>query len=203
MKHIATYQIQDTFKITGRGIVFSGFILDGKFMTGDFIRFTFKGEQLERKIKGIDVRMRVIEGKPHVGVLIESTNEKEIDDLRNWKPQKTIGKIYSLREVEIDQSEKMKTNKSISKNLNGIIQMLLSLLWISHYAILFYNYHFADILYTFKYPNWTLLIFFLMGVLGLLIGYFVYVGKKSSKIGYLNILGILIFGVTIDLLVNY
>ncbi|NRA91896.1 MAG: hypothetical protein HRU26_04300 [Psychroserpens sp.] len=62
MKHTATYQIHDTIKITGRGIVFTGCLLDGKFLPGDFIRFDFKGQLLERNIKGIDAGMRVTEG---------------------------------------------------------------------------------------------------------------------------------------------
>ena len=95
MKHIATYQIHDTFRVTGRGIVFAGHILDGDFMTGDFIKFDFNGLMLERKIKGIDAGMRVAEGKPNVGVMIDCPNEKEIDDLRNWNPNKITGKIYS------------------------------------------------------------------------------------------------------------
>lgn len=99
MKHIATYQIHDTFRITGRGIVFSGNILDGEFMTGDFIKFDFNGQILERKIKGVDAGMRVVEGKPNVGVMIESSNEQEIDDLRKWNPNLTIGKIYSKNET--------------------------------------------------------------------------------------------------------
>ena len=95
MKHIATFEIHETFRITGRGIIFTGLILDGKFMTGDFIRFDFKGHLLERKIKGIDAGMRVTEDKPNVGVLIEITNDQEIEELRNWHPNATVGKIYS------------------------------------------------------------------------------------------------------------
>jgi hypothetical protein len=99
MKHIATYQIHDTFRITGRGIVFAGFILNGEFMTGDFIRFDFKGQLLERKIKGIDAGMRVSEGKPNVGIMIESPNDQEIEELRNWNPNLTVGEIYSKNEI--------------------------------------------------------------------------------------------------------
>ena len=43
--------------------------------------------------------MRVTEGKPNVGIMIESPNEQEIDDLRNWNPNLTIGKIYSKNET--------------------------------------------------------------------------------------------------------
>ena len=68
-------------------------------MTGDFIRFDFNGQLLERKIKGIDARMRVSEGKPNVGVMIESTNDQEIEELKNWNPNLTVGEIYSKDEI--------------------------------------------------------------------------------------------------------
>ncbi|NVN18097.1 hypothetical protein GUA46_07075 [Muricauda sp. HICW] len=94
MKHIATYEIHDTFRITGRGIVFSGNILDGEFLTGDLIKFDFNGQILERRIKGIDAGMRVAKGKPNVGIMIETINESEISDLRNWEPNQAIAKIF-------------------------------------------------------------------------------------------------------------
>jgi len=98
MRTITTYQIHDTFRITGRGIVFVGIILNGDiFLTGDFIEFDFKGENIRRKITGIDNGMRVKRDNPNVGVMIESKDENEISDLRNWKPNHTIGKIISNR----------------------------------------------------------------------------------------------------------
>ena len=99
MKHIATYQIHNTFRITGRGIIFSGNILDGEFLTGDFIRFDFKGQLLERRIKVIDTGMSVTDGKPNIGIMIENLNYQEIEELRNWNPNLTIGKIYSKDEI--------------------------------------------------------------------------------------------------------
>ncbi|TMU55095.1 hypothetical protein [Flagellimonas algicola] len=95
MKYVATYQIHDTFKITGRGIVFAGHIQEGKLVIGNIIKFDFNGRTLERKIKGIGDGMRVVEGYPSVGVMIESLNEEEIEHLRNWSPNKTEAKIYS------------------------------------------------------------------------------------------------------------
>ena len=68
-------------------------------MTGDFIRFDFNGRLLEHKIKGIDDGMRVSKGKPNVGVMIESTNDREIEELKNWNPNLTVGKIYSKDEI--------------------------------------------------------------------------------------------------------
>lgn len=85
--------------LTGRGIVFVGTILEGDiFLTGDLIKFKFKESVLERRIKGIDNEMRVEQGKPNVGIMIETKNENEILDLRNWKPNKTIAKIFRLDE---------------------------------------------------------------------------------------------------------
>ena len=95
MKHVATYQICDTFQITGRGIVFTGHILQGEFNLGNIIRFDFNGQPLERKIKGIDDAMRVVKGYPSVGIMIESLNEEENEDLRNWNPNRIEAKIYS------------------------------------------------------------------------------------------------------------
>ena len=93
-KLIASFEIHDTFRITGRGIVFAGIILEGEIRIGDIIKFNFNGQVLERKINGIHAGMRSTEGRPNVGVLIESPNTKEIDDLRNWNPNQTIGNIY-------------------------------------------------------------------------------------------------------------
>lgn len=98
MKQIATYQIHDTFKITGRGIVFVGKILGGEiFLTGDTIEFGFNNKQIHRKIKGIDNGMRVEQGKPNVGIMIEAIDDEEIENLRNWSPNLAIGKIYTGR----------------------------------------------------------------------------------------------------------
>ena len=85
--------------------------------------------------------------------------------------------------------------------INGIIQILLSLYWIWHYGILLYYYNYTDILFAFMYPSWTLILFILMGLLGIFIGVSVCIGKKKIKTGYLQIFGLLILGIIIDLIV--
>ena len=85
--------------------------------------------------------------------------------------------------------------------INGIIQLLLSIFWIGHYGVLFYQYHYTDILFAFMYPNWTLILFLLMGVLGITIGLSVLLGKKTIKTGYFQIFGLLIVGIIIDLII--
>jgi translation elongation factor EF-Tu-like GTPase len=95
-KQKGRFEIYDTFKISGRGIVLAGTILEGVINLGDFIRFDFDGQIIDRKITGIDAAMRTKEGKPKAGILIECNNELEIDDLRNWNPNLTIGEIYRM-----------------------------------------------------------------------------------------------------------
>lgn len=91
----------------------------------------------------------------------------------------------------------------MNKNIlfNGIVQILLSIIWIYNYATLLYQYHYTDILFAFMYPNWTLIFFILIGLLGILIGSYVILGKKKIKTGYLQILGLLIIGIITDLIV--
>lgn len=88
-----------------------------------------------------------------------------------------------------------------SNYFNGVIQIILSLFWIYNYAILLYQYHFTDILFAFMYPNWTLVLFILMGVLGIIIGLSTLLGKNNIKTSYFQIFGLLIIGIIIDLIV--
>ncbi|WP_430965275.1 hypothetical protein [Spongiimicrobium sp. 2-473A-2-J] len=91
----SVFEIHQTFNITGRGIVLTGFILNGDFRLGDIIKFDFNGDLISRKIKGFDNGMRVEKGKPNVGILIECKNQKEIEALRNWRPNRTMAEIRS------------------------------------------------------------------------------------------------------------
>ncbi len=95
MKHIANFQIHDAFYITERGILLNGIILDGEFATDHFISFSFNKKQLKRKIKGIS-QVLAKKDKLFTGILIENYNEEEIIDFKNWNPNKTISKIYSI-----------------------------------------------------------------------------------------------------------
>lgn len=92
-KKVATYQISDTFKITGRGIVFAGFILDGVVSIGDCIEFSTEDKILKRKITGVEGITFSQPNRVNTGLLIECENEQEIEELRNWEPQNTTATI--------------------------------------------------------------------------------------------------------------
>ena len=90
----STYIINDTFRITGRGIVFLGNISKGLVSIGDFIKFKFDKTELTRRIVGIE-GVRSLKEENNCGLVIETTNELEIEKLRNWKPNGLEATIYS------------------------------------------------------------------------------------------------------------
>jgi translation elongation factor EF-Tu-like GTPase len=94
MKEKSTYQINDTFKITGRGIVFVGNISSGLVSIGDWIEFNFKGSTIRRKINGIE-GIRSLKEENNCGLVIEAMSREEIEDLKNWEPNRLIAKIHS------------------------------------------------------------------------------------------------------------
>lgn len=97
----------------------------------------------------------------------------------------------------------MDMHNGLNKNslINGIIQILLSIFWIWQYGILLYQYNYTDILFNFMYPNWTLILYILMGVSGIIIGLSVLFAKKKIKTGYFQIFGLLIIGIVINLII--
>lgn len=97
-KQVATYQISDTFKITGRGIVFAGFIMDGVVSIGDYIEFSTGNKILKRIIAGVEGIRFSQPTKVNTGLLIKCESEQEIEELRNWEPKNTIAAIFQIRE---------------------------------------------------------------------------------------------------------
>ena len=98
MESIAVYQIYSSFKVTGRGIVLIGKILEGQIISNDvFIEFEFDKQILKRRIKEIDEAIRISAKKSGLGILIEISDEEESINLSNWGPNHTIGKIYINR----------------------------------------------------------------------------------------------------------
>jgi hypothetical protein len=86
--------------------------------------------------------------------------------------------------------------------LNGIIQMLLSLYWVWHFGELLYLYHYTDIIFFLIYPNWTLILFILMGLIGFLVSLLVFLKKRKIKHGYLVLIGLFSIGLIIDIIVT-
>jgi translation elongation factor EF-Tu-like GTPase len=91
---IAKFKITDSFKITGRGIVLAGTILEGVIHTGDSIEFFAKNRLLRRLITGVEGITKSPPDDVNIGLIIKCENDLEMDELANWLPQTTIGYIY-------------------------------------------------------------------------------------------------------------
>ena len=92
-KTIATYQISDTFAITGRGIVLAGFILGGTISIGNLIEFKAFDKKLKRRITGIEGIRTAQPNNVNTGILIECENDQEIEVLRIWEPKDTVASV--------------------------------------------------------------------------------------------------------------
>ena len=92
---IAAFEIHDCFKITGRGVVLKGLILHGNFWIEDLLKFELNSQIQEHKIISLDIfRKTEVEALQYTGILIKIQDEKTINDLVNWTPDKTIAKIF-------------------------------------------------------------------------------------------------------------
>lgn len=91
-------------------------------------------------------------------------------------------------------------NNIIVRRVNGLIQMIVSILFFLYHADLLYAYKFILAEYYFMYPNWVLIINIVLGVLGFLIGLKTYRNKIKIRNGYLWILLLVLGGSLLDIL---
>jgi len=91
---IAKYFIADTFKITGRGLVFLGHLMEGDVSSGDIIEFTAFETILYRKITGVDCARTPADVKENLGILIRCESEAEINNLRNAEANNQVALIF-------------------------------------------------------------------------------------------------------------
>ncbi len=119
----AKYLIADTFKITGRGLVFVGFITDGLVRIGDTIEFTALNTLFLRRIIGIEEITKSKLDKVNTGLLIKCNSEMEIDVLSNWRPDNVVAVIYQTLTTEKNLAA---TNSNLPKAGRSWWQKLFS-----------------------------------------------------------------------------
>ena len=80
--------------MTGRGLVFSGYITDERSIsTGDYIEFKLEKEKIKRRIKSVSLvnnRNNFEKGIGTIGLLIQCLNKEEVEKIR----------ISELKDVE-------------------------------------------------------------------------------------------------------
>jgi hypothetical protein len=95
---IAKYYISDTFLITGRGIVFAGYIQDGEVKMGSYIELPTPNKIILRRIVGIEGIRFSQPDKVNTGLCIACIDDKEIKELRDWKPSNLTTTIWQMEE---------------------------------------------------------------------------------------------------------
>lgn len=92
----SVYAIEDTFNITGRGLVITGRLVEGNINTfaGDYIEFTAVNRLRRRKIKGVEMFSGPRVGFSKIGLLIQCEDKAEIEELRAWRPFNEVARIY-------------------------------------------------------------------------------------------------------------
>ncbi|TFF38887.1 hypothetical protein [Mucilaginibacter psychrotolerans] len=88
------FVITKTFKVTGRGIVFAGYIEDGSLSSGNTIEFVTPFYIWHRKICGVEGLLDPSASKINTGLLIECRNEFEINELQEWEPENQVAVVF-------------------------------------------------------------------------------------------------------------
>ncbi|RWY57237.1 hypothetical protein [Mucilaginibacter gilvus] len=106
-KMAGTFVIAETFKITGRGLVFAGYIKEGTPLVGNTIEFVTPYYIWHRKIAGVEAVLNPSANKINTGLLIECKNEHEINELREWNPANQTAVVFEEIEERVNQNYNM------------------------------------------------------------------------------------------------
>jgi hypothetical protein len=93
MNTIAKFDISDSFKITGRGLVIAGDILQGTITTANHITVKLETDELKLKIKGINFLDKQIDKISKIGLTFYYENIEQQVKLENLRIEKQIASI--------------------------------------------------------------------------------------------------------------
>jgi len=91
----------------------------------------------------------------------------------------------------------MNLEENTPKRIAGLV-ITLNLLWTVFWIWLFYSYHFTNSLRLFMYPDWLLIINFLIGLIGVYLGYRLLKNKISVAIALIIDIPLLLLGLIIS-----
>jgi methyl coenzyme M reductase subunit D len=97
MKTIGKFKVLDSFKITGRGLVVKGEIIEGRVKTGSFTTLKINSEDRVLQIGGVEFIDNISTGEYWIGLSFFYTTDiklKEIEDV------KLVEQLVDIFEVE-------------------------------------------------------------------------------------------------------
>ena len=72
----AKFQIEDCFKITGRGHVLVGRIKSGVIISGNHVQFEHEGQVISKKVLGVEFfRTQFSERRDNIGILVSNISK--------------------------------------------------------------------------------------------------------------------------------
>jgi len=93
MQKIGVFQIQDSFKLTGRGLVALGQILEGKVKIGSYLTFMLDAKFITIKISGVEMADNTSTGEYWVGLTFVYENEQQKKEFEQLKLKEQIAEV--------------------------------------------------------------------------------------------------------------
>ena len=78
----STFQINDSFHITGRGLVAAGDILSGTIKVGDIASIEIEGQRYNLKISGVEMGDRVSAQEHFVGLVFKNESDINLEGIK-------------------------------------------------------------------------------------------------------------------------
>ena len=96
MTAIGTFEIEGSFKITGRGLVIYGDTISGTVSLNNFFTFHNGQQDMKLKIKGVDFVDKIKEKIAKIGLTFHYDNDKQMEDLQMLQVTKQTAAITEL-----------------------------------------------------------------------------------------------------------
>ena len=91
---IGKFRIIDSFKITGRGLVARGEIIEGIVKVGSFATIRINSQDIVLHIRGVEYIDNISTKQSWVGLILISNNEDEQKNIQNIKLEEQIVDIF-------------------------------------------------------------------------------------------------------------
>ena len=96
MTKIGTFTIEESFNITGRGIVVLGYMDEQYPKLGQYIQFTINDTKVACKIIGIERGNVLLQEPLKWGIMIDIKDHKLLSQIQTEKIKPQIGELYEF-----------------------------------------------------------------------------------------------------------
>ncbi len=96
MTTIATFEIEGSFKLTGRGLLIYGDISSGTVSKDNYFTFNNGQQSMKLKIKGVDFVDNIKVKIAKIGLTFHYDNDKQKEDLQTLQVTKQTATITEL-----------------------------------------------------------------------------------------------------------